>query len=96
MSNTNNIHEGSDFDDFLSEENTLEETNAVAIKRVLAWQLEQTMKKQGLTKTAMAKLMQTSRSQLDRLLDPQKTGISLEIMQRAAFVIGRQLQLKLI
>src|SRR5437867_4486545 len=61
---------GSAFDDFLKEEGTYEATQAVAIKRVLAWQIEKAMKEQHLTKAEMARRMATSRSQLDRLLDP--------------------------
>ena len=59
---------GSSFDEFLKEEGDYEETSAVAIKRVLAWQLEKAMAKEGLTKNEMAKRMRTSRSQLDRIL----------------------------
>ena len=65
-------HSGSTFDSFLEEEGIREEVEAVAIKRVLAWQLEQAMQEQQKTKQAMAKQLHTSRSQLDRLLDPQQ------------------------
>ena len=91
-----NPHTGSSFDDFLAEEGILEECTAVAIKRVLARQIEQEMKDRHLTKAAMAKRMETSRSQLDRLLNPENTGISLETMQRAASVIGRRLEISLV
>ncbi len=91
-----NPHEGSSFDDFLKEEVMYEECMAVAIKRVLAWQLANEMEKQNITKRAMAQLMDTSRSQLDRLLDPEKTGVSLETMQRAAFAVGRELRIDLV
>ena len=91
-----NPHTGSSFDDFLAEEGILEECTAVAIKRVLARQIEQEMKNRHLTKAAMAKRMETSRSQLDRLLNPENTGISLETMQRAASVIGRRLEISLV
>ena len=92
----NNPNTGSSFDDFLKEENLYEECTATAIKRVLAWQLEQEMQRQNITKSAMAERMHTSRSQIDRLLDPEITGVSLEIMQRAASVIGRELRIELV
>lgn len=96
MAKNNNPHEGSSFDDFLKEDGTYEGCTAVALKRVLAWQFEQAMEKQHLTKKSMAEKMATSRSQLDRLLDPEKTGVSLETLQRAASVIGRELRIELI
>jgi hypothetical protein len=91
-----NPHTGSSFDDFLKEEGIYEECTAAALKRVLAWQVEQEMQRQKITKSAMAARMKTSRSQLDRLLDPEKTGVSLETMQRAAAVIGRELRIELV
>ena len=93
---SNNPHTGSSFDDFLKEEGIYEECTAAALKRVLAWQVEQEMQRQKITKSAMAARMKTSRSQLDRLLDPEKTGVSLETMQRAAAVIGRELRIELV
>ena len=87
---------GSSFDDFLQEEGLRIECNATAVKRVIARQLEEEMKRQNLTKTEMAKQMQTSRAQLDRLLDPEKTGVSIETMTRAATVVGRQLRIELV
>lgn len=91
-----NPHTGSSFDDFLTEEDLLEETTAVAIKRVLARQIEQEMKINALTKTAMAKRMNTSRSQLNRLLDHENTGVSLETIQRAAAIVGKRVRLDLV
>ena len=87
---------GSTFDDFLKDEGTYEATQAVAIKRVLAWQVEKTMKKQRLTKAEMARRMDTSRSQLDRLLDPSRNSVTLETLTRAARAIGRQLKVELV
>lgn len=81
--------------DFLKEEELHEECSANAIKRVLARQLEEEMKQQNLTLTEMAKQMQTSREQLDRLLDPEKTGVFIETMIKAASIVGRQLQIEL-
>lgn len=92
----NNPYTGSSFDDFLEEEGLYEECTAIAIKRVLAHQLAQEMKRQNLTKTEMAKQMQTSRAQLNRLLDPEKTGISIDTITRAASVVGRQLRIELV
>src|SRR5207248_9415137 len=69
-------HSGSTFDSFLEEEGIREQAEAVAIKRVLAWQLEQAMQEQQKTKQAMAKQIHTSRSQLDRLLDPRNASVT--------------------
>jgi hypothetical protein len=91
-----NPRTGSSFDEFLKEEGIYEECTAVALKNILARQIAAEMKKKGITKTAMATRMKTSRSQLDRLLDPRKTGVSLEIMQRAALVVGRELRIELV
>ena len=91
-----NPYTGSSFDDFLQEEGLYEECTAIAVKRVLARQLIEEMKRQNLTKTEMARLMQTSRAQLDRLLDPEKTGVSIETITRAASVVGRQLRIELV
>ena len=85
------IHTGSSFEDFLEEEGIRNEVEGVAIKRVLAWQFEQEMKKQRKTKQGMAKALKTSRSQLDRLLDPANTAVSLETLTRAANVLGKRL-----
>jgi antitoxin HicB len=84
-------HSGSSFDSFLEEEGIREEVEAVAIKRVLAWQLEQEMKRQQKTKQAMARQLRTSRSQLDRLLDPQNASVTLDTMSRAARALGKRL-----
>jgi predicted XRE-type DNA-binding protein len=88
-------HSGSSFDSFLEEEGVREEAEAVAIKRVLAWQLEQAMRKQHLTKQAMARELRTSRSQLDRLLDPRNASVSLDTMARAAKAVGKTLVIRL-
>jgi antitoxin HicB len=91
-----NRYTGSSFDDFLFEEDLYEECTAIAIKRVLARQLAEEIKRQNLTKTEMAKQMQTSRAQLDRLLDPEKTGVSIETITRAASVVGRKVRIELV
>ena len=83
-------HSGSTFDSFLEEEAIREEVEAVAIKRVLAWQLEQAMQDQQKTKQAMAKQLHTSRSQLDRLLDPSNVSVTLDTITRAARALGKR------
>ena len=87
---------GSSFDSFLQEEGHYERTQAVAIKRVLAWQIETAMKKGEVSKAEMARRMETSRSQLDRLLDPENDAVSLETLARAAHAVGRKLKLELV
>jgi antitoxin HicB len=87
-------HSGSTFDSFLEEEGIREEVEAVAIKRVLAWQLEQAMKNQQKTKQAMAKHLRTSRSQLDRLLDPRNVSVTLDTMTRAAQALGKRITIR--
>jgi hypothetical protein len=87
----NAVHTGSSFDDYLEEDGIRNEVESAAIKKVLAWQFEQEMLKQQKTKQGMAKELRTSRSQLDRLLDPQNTAVSLETLTRAANVLGKQL-----
>jgi antitoxin HicB len=88
-------HSGSTFDSFLEEEGIREEVEAVAVKRILAWQLEQAMKQQQKTKQAMARELRTSRSQLDRLLDPLNTAVTIDTVTRAAHVLGKRLVLRI-
>lgn len=86
---------GSDFNDFLAEEGILEEVQATALKRVIAYQLQKDMKERGLTKLEVAKRMKTSRSQLDRILDPAVKTIQLDLIIRAAQCVGRRFTLTL-
>jgi len=88
-------HSGSNFDEFLEREGLREEVEAVAIKRVLAWQFSQEMRGQKKTKQAMARELHTSRSQLDRLLDPSNVSVSLETMTRAAHALGKTLVIRI-
>ena len=88
-------HSGSSFDSFLEDEGIREEVEAVAIKRVLAWQLTRAMRDQQKTKQEMARELRTSRSQLDRLLDPQNVSVSLGTMARAAKVLGKSLVIRI-
>ena len=87
---------GSSFDDYLKDEGTYDETMATAVKRVLAWQLEQAMASQKMSKNQMAKAMQTSRSQLDRILDPDNDRVRLDTIIKAARVLGRQVRIELV
>lgn len=87
---------GSSFESWLDEHAIREDVTAAAIKSVIALQLAEEMKARRLTKSAMAERMQTSRAQLDRLLDPDNAGVTLETLQRAARVLGRQIKLELV
>ena len=89
-------HIGSSFDHFLKEEGTYAEVTAQSIKRALAWQLQQAMEKQGISKRQMANAMNTSRSQLDRILDPTYTKIQLDTVYKAASVLGRTVRLEIV
>jgi predicted XRE-type DNA-binding protein len=91
-----NKHMGSSLDEFLAEENLLESSQSVAIKRVLSWQITQFMSRQNLSKSAMAVRMNTSRSALDRLLDPDNESVTLNTLQNAARAIGAHLEMKLV
>jgi predicted XRE-type DNA-binding protein len=86
---------GSNFDDFLQEEGLIDEANAVAIKRVIAWQIDQEMKTQKLTRSSMAKKMRTSRAALNRLLDETDTSLTLTMLSRAATVLGKKFRIDL-
>lgn len=88
-------HLGSSLDDFLKEEGIFEQTQTRAIKEVIAWQLTQAMQAQSMSKTRMAALLQTSRSQLDRLLDPG-SDVTLSTLERAAALLGRKLSVTLV
>lgn len=87
-------HMGSSIDDFLKEEGIFEEAQAQAVKEVVAWQLAEAMKKKKISKNKMAILLKTSRSQVDRILDP-KNDITLGSLQRAAAIVGRRLTIAL-
>ena len=96
MAKAQNKHLGSSFDDFLAEEGIYEEVTAVAWKRVLAWEVSEAMRKEGISKSEMAKRMKTSRSQLERFLDPDNPGVLLETVQKAAAAIGKRVTIGLI
>ena len=87
---------GSSFDDLLNETAEAAEVNAVALKRVIAWEIKQRMQAERISKSKMAELMRTSRSSLDRLLDPTNTSVTLHTLDNAARVIGRTLRIELV
>ena len=89
-------HSGSAFDGFLEQEGILGETEAVALKRVIAWQIERAMVARGITKNAMAKRLSTSRTQIDRLLDPAHVGVSIETIARAAKAVGKRVTFQIV
>jgi hypothetical protein len=91
-----NKHVGSSLDDFLNEEGILEETRSMVIKEVVAWQVQQAMEKENITKVEMARRMNTSRAALDRLLDPGNVSVTLQTLSRAAHAIGRGLRIELV
>ncbi len=92
----NNSHIGSSFDDFLDEENLLLEANEIAIKRVIAWQLQQEIESKHMTKTDVAKAMGTSRAAVDRLLDPNNTSVTLNTLSKAARILGKKIAIDLV
>jgi hypothetical protein len=91
-----NPHFGSAFESWLEEAGIREEVTAAAVKAVIARQIAEEMKKQRITKARMADLMQTSRAQIDRLLDPDNDSATLETLMRAARVVGRELRVELV
>lgn len=90
-----NKHIGGSFDDFLESEGLLAQSQAEAVKRVLAWQIETYMRENNVTKTTFAQRMNTSRGQLNRLLDPENTSVSLTTMSSAAAAMGKHLTLQI-
>jgi antitoxin HicB len=90
-----NKHIGSDFDEFLREEGIYEEANDIAIKRVIAYQLELEMKAQKITKTKMAEMMNTSRAVVNRLLNPDNTSLTLNTLELATKVLGKKLNISI-
>ena len=91
-----NKHLGSSLDDFLKEEGIYEEVQERAIKKVVVYQILEAMRKQALTKTEMARRMKTSRSELDRILDPENSAISLDSLLRAARAVGKAVNIRLV
>ena len=94
--NKKNKHIGSNFDDFLAQEGLLEQAEAIAIKRVVAYQIEQAMVKEHLTKTMLAKKMHTSRSSIDRLFDMKNVSVTLATLYKAAYALNLKLKVQLV
>ena len=92
----NKKHIGSNFDDFLQEEDLLTDAQAVAVKRVIAFQVARLMEEQNITKSEMSRRMKTSRASLERLLDPSNESVTLQTLDRAARALGRRLQIGLV
>ena len=92
---TKKKHHGSSLESFLAEDGLLEEATLVAAKKVIAAQIADAMRKKGLTKSAMAAEMETTRAQLDRLLDPDNDSVTLATLKRAAKALGKTLRLEL-
>jgi DNA-binding Xre family transcriptional regulator len=90
-----NSHRGSSFDDFLRDEGMYEAASATAAIRVLAWQLKNEIESQGISKAELARRMGTSRSQVDRLLNADESGIKLSTLERAARAVNRSLIVEL-
>lgn len=95
MAMRRNKHLGSSFDEFLRSEGLYEEVTSLAWKRVLSWEVAEAMKKEGISKSEMAKRMGTSRSQLERLLDPENPNVLLDTVQKAASAVGKRLTIGL-
>ena len=90
MARRRNKHLGSSFDEFLRSEGLYEEMTTLAWKRVLSWEVTEAMKKDGISKSEMSKRMGTSRSQLERLLDPDNPNVLLDTVQKAAAAVGKR------
>jgi antitoxin HicB len=88
-------HIGSDFDDFLKQEGLLVECEAGALKRVVAWQIEQEMKRRRISRSKLASRMKTRRDVLDRLFAADKSSVTLQVLERAALALGRKLKVEL-
>ncbi len=91
----NKKHLGSNFDDYLREEHLLDVAEATAVKRVIAFQIAQEMKRRKLTKSEMASRMKTSRAALERLLDPANPSVTISTLERAASALGKKLKVEL-
>ena len=96
MTKKTNPHRGSSLDDLLRKEGMFEEAQAAAIKTTIAWQLAREMDAKHISKTEMAARMNTSRAQLNRLLDPKGVNVTLETLRRAAAILGRELRVELV
>ena len=91
-----NKHNGSSFDDFLEDVGILAEAQAIAVARVLAWEVNQYLAENNTTKTAFAKMLDTSRMQVNRLVDPDDTSVNLNTMAKVAEAMGKKLELRFV
>jgi antitoxin HicB len=89
-------HTGSTFESFLEQEGIREEVDAVAVKRMIAWQLSEAMRTGKISKKVMAERIGTSRSQLDRLLDPENSAVHLQTIAKAARAVGKRLRIEMV
>jgi antitoxin HicB len=89
-------HSGSSFDSFLEEEGLLQDVETMAMKRVIAWELQNAMKLGKVTKQRMAARLKTSRSQIDRLLDPEYVGVGLDTVSKAAHALGKRVSIQFV
>ncbi len=96
MNTLTNPYIGSDFEDFLADEGILDGANAITVKRLLAWQIEQAMKEKKISKSRMAELMHTSRAALDRLLDSTDASLTLVTLTKAANALGKRVDVQLL
>ena len=87
---------GSDFDDFLADEGERGEVTAVAVERVIAWELSEAIKEKGISKSSLAKRIQISRTVVDRILDASDAVLTLDTMTRAANAVGRRIKIDLV
>ena len=90
-----NKHIGSGFDSFLQDEGLLAETEATAVKRILAFQIKKEMDERNISKSELARLMHTSRSSVDRLLDPENSSVTLLTLESVAIALGKKLEMQL-
>jgi len=93
---TKHKHEGPSLNSFLKEEGIADELHAVVEAEAIAWQLERAMKKQKISKKKLAELMDTSRSQIDRILDPTSNNVTIATLKRVAKIVGRELKVELV
>ncbi len=91
-----NKHQGSNFDDFLKEEGIYTEVNEIATKRAIAYQVQQEMQLQNISKTKMAEMMNTSRIVVNRLLNPENNSLTLNTLEAAAEALGKRLSISLV
>lgn len=91
-----NKHIGNKFDDFLREENIFDEVSAMAIKKICAYQIQQALEKKHLTKSLLAKQMNTSRAEVDRILNPENTSITLKTIAKIAHVLGKKVNISFV